>query len=236
MGETLLDRGNVSTHCEEGDMSLNCDVYLMHYKPLLERLVFMKSQLEKFNINFTVISDEPEKSWFKDRIEIRIEKMKGLGGQYSEPITWPNASLAWKHLIFLENAMKSHRPSLALEDDAILSDNFVEATNRILQENEWDAVFPGSGCNLRKPGMGLIRVPHPASKCTDAYLITPKAAAKLHSTMKDGIDFAIDWELNYQMKLHNFRVFWHEPPIVRQGSQDGTWTSSINGKRENLFR
>ena len=215
---------------------LNCDVYLMHYKPLTERLDFMKSQLEKFGIEYTVISEEPEKAWFKDCIEERIKKMMGLGGQYLEPITWPSASLAWKHLIFLERAMKSARPSLALEDDAILSIDFAEVIDIILQEKEWDAVFPGSGCNLRRPGKGLIRVSHPASKCTDVYLVTPKAASKLYSTMKNGIDFSIDWELNYQMKLHDLNVFWYEPPIARQGSQDGTWTSSINGKKENLFR
>lgn len=215
---------------------LNCDVYLMHYALLTDRLEFMKEQLRNFKIEYTIISDEPEKSWFKDDLNTRFHKMKGLGGSYENPITWPNASLAWKHLIFLEKAMKSSRPSLALEDDAILSTNFTDVINNILQENVWDAVFPGSGCNLRKAGVGLIKIPHPASKCTDAYLVTPEAAAKLYSTMKNGIDFAIDWELNYQMKLHDLNVYWHEPPIVRQGSQDGTWTSAINGKRENIFR
>jgi hypothetical protein len=28
----------------------------------------------------------------------------------------------------------------------------------------------------------------------------------------------LDWELNYQLALHNSRSLWLDPPIVRQGS------------------
>ena len=216
-------------------MSLNCNVFLAHYTPLTSRLEFMKSQLQKHNIQFSIISDEPDPSWFKDDINIRFEKMKKFHGPYKDKITWPNASLAWKHLIFLEHAMKSDRPSLIIEDDALFSDNFVETINKILEEKSWDLVFPGSGCNLRIEGSGLIQVQHPATKCTDAYLITPKAAQHVYSTMKSGIDFAIDWELNYQLMIHDLKVFWFEPPVVMQMSQNGQWQSSINGKIEDLY-
>jgi len=219
--------------------SLNCDVYLMHYAILTDRLEFMKEQLRNFKIEYTVISDEPEKSWFKDDMTskfIKIQKMKSLEHLYNEKISWPAASLAWKHLLFLEKAMNSQRVCLVLEDDAILSDDFVIVINKIIEDNSWDVVFPGSGCNLRVVGTGLVKVPHPASKCTDSYLITPDAARKIYSTLKNSIDFPIDWELNYQMMHHDLKVFWHEPPVVKQGSQDGTWTSSINDKREDLFK
>ncbi len=216
-------------------MSLNCNVFLAHYEPLIERLEFMKDQLQKHNIQFSIISDEPEPSWFKDDINARFEKMKKFGASFKDQITWPNASLAWKHLIFLEHAMKSDRPSLILEDDALLSSNFVEVINKILEEKTWDVVFPGSGCNLRGRGHGLVHVQHPATKCTDAYLITPEAAQKVHSTMKLGIDFAIDWELNYQLMIHDLSVCWFEPPVVMQMSQNGQWQSSINGKTEDLY-
>jgi GR25 family glycosyltransferase involved in LPS biosynthesis len=199
----------------------------------------MKNQLEKLKIEYTIIEEEPQKSDFINDMAsklAKIQKMKALEHLYNEQIAWPAASLAWKHLLFLEKAMNSERVCLALEDDAILSDNFVHVINSIIADNSWDVVFPGSGCNLRTPGIGLVRVPHPASKCTDSYLITPDAARKIYSTLKKSIDFPIDWELNYQMMHHDLKVFWHEPPIVKQGSQDGTWTSTINGKREDLFK
>lgn len=217
-------------------MNINCDVYLINYKPLTERLAFMQRQLDDRKISYAVISDEPPSSWARDDINIRSSKMKSFSANYANSMTKSEISLAWKHLVFLKYASSSERKSLVLEDDAILSDNFVEVINKIVSEDFWDVVFPGSGCNLRCKGDGLVRVPHPASKCTDSYLVTAAAASSLYNALKDAIDFAIDWELNYQMMHHDLDVYWYEPPIVRQGSQDGSFRSSISGKIENVYR
>jgi GR25 family glycosyltransferase involved in LPS biosynthesis len=212
-------------------MSINCDVYLINYKPLVDRLAFMKKQLDEKGITYEVISDEPNPSlgWARDDAEIRNKKTSPITSAKMKRMTEAEISLAWKHLIFFNIASSSKRKSLALEDDAILSEDFVDVINEILLDDSWDAVFPGSGCNLRCEGSGLIKVPHPASKCSDSYLVTPNAASKLYLSLKDNIDLAIDWELNYQMMYHNFSVCWYEPPIVRQGSQNGTFKSTVNG-------
>ena len=39
--------------------------------------------------------------------------------------------------------------------------------------------------------------------------------------------FPIDFELNYQLSLHDMNVYWWEPPIVQQGSQCGLHRSAI---------
>lgn len=212
-------------------MSINCDVYLVHYESLIDRLVFMKDQFHRLGIVVKeIISSEPPHGWIKDDLSKRINKLSYFSNNSTKSVTRSEESLAWKHLLFLEKVAKGTIPCLLLEDDAILNENFVDEVNKILRINDWDIIFPGSGCNLRKPGNGLIRVSHPASKCTDSYIITPDAAKKLYSTMSSEINLAIDWELNYQMMIHDLNVFWLEPPIVRQGSQDGTWISSINFK------
>ena len=139
------------------------------------------------------------------------------------------------HLIFYGkpgNGKTSTAKALIKE---LKSENFVEIVNKILEIKEWDVVFPGSGCNLRRQGSGLIRVQHPASKCTDSYLLTPDSAKKLYTTMQERIDIAIDWELSCQMMFHDLKVFWLEPPIVMQLSQNGTFQSAINGKKEDLY-
>ena len=220
-------------------MSINCDVYLVHYEPLKDRLSFMKDQFDRLGIQVKeVIMSEPPDGWISDRLSDRKIKLEKFHNYSLSSVTKAEASLAWKHLLFLKKASEGNRSALVLEDDAILSDNFVEVVNSILENSDWDAVFPGSGCNLRKHGKGLIRVDHPASKCTDSYIVSANAAKALFSTMSldGGISLAIDWELNYQMMFHDLRVFWFEPSIVRQGSQDGTMRSSINGKKENLYR
>jgi GR25 family glycosyltransferase involved in LPS biosynthesis len=215
---------------------LNCDVYITHYKPLIERLDFMTRQLESYGIKFNIIDQEPHEGWIEDRIDARREKLQFFGADFVRPMSKSEISLAWKHYLFMKKAAESERHSLVLEDDALLSPNFVDIVNKILDVKDWDVVFPGSGCNLRKSGEGLIPVPHPASKCTDSYIVTSKAARKMFSTMSKSIDVAIDWELSFQMMHHDLRVCWLEPPIVMQMSQNGSWKSSINGKIENLFK
>ena len=214
---------------------LNCDVYIAHYSPLTDRLDFMSAQMQHFGIDFKIIDEEPPNGWIIDDIDARRKKLDCFNGDSSRPMSLAETSLAWKHFNFIKNAANSSRPSLVLEDDALLSANFVEIVNKILEIKEWDVIFPGSGCNLRRQGSGLIRVQHPASKCTDSYLLTPDSAKKLYTTMQERIDIAIDWELSYQMMIHDLKVFWLEPPIVMQLSQNGTFQSAINGKKEDLY-
>jgi GR25 family glycosyltransferase involved in LPS biosynthesis len=214
-------------------MTLNCDVYLVHYLPLADRLFFMDNQLKSLGIEYRLITDESPDDCFYDDAVIRRQKLSNFKNYNDKLLTRADKSLIWKHHVCMKNASKSNRPSLILEDDAILLDNFVATVNSFLDEKDWDIIFPGSGCNLRVMGRGLIKVPHPASKCTDSYVVTPDAAKKL-STLDDS-HLPIDWELAYKMMESNLSVYWYEPPIVRQGSQDGSLVSSINGKRENLF-
>jgi len=216
--------------------SLNCMVFVAHYELLKERFDFMKSQLDKLGIIFKFITQEPEENLFIDSSENRRAKRQIFGSFEDRSLTKAEKSLAWKHLLFLKEASQSSQPCMILEDDAILFDNFVDVVNQLLEMKDWDIIFPGSGCNLRLNGTGLIKVSHPASKCTDSYIVTPDIAKRLISTMEKSIDLAIDWELNYQMMLHNANVYWLEPPIVTQGSQCGIMRSSINGKIENIFR
>ena len=96
-------------------------------------------------------------------------------------------------------------------------------------------IFPGNGCNLRiqpsriKENQVAYKKEHPATKCTDSYFIKLSAAKKLLTTIKP-FNIAIDWELNYQLKLHNFNVYWFEPFLVQQGSTGagtGIWQTAI---------
>lgn len=218
-------------------MKLKCNTYLVHYEPLTERLDFMKKQLFRLGIEVNkIISSEPPAGWIKNDMDTIRKKLSFFQNNCPRHVTRQEESLAWKHFKFMTYAAESDVPSLVLEDDAVLNENFTDVINEILEKDNWDVIFPGSGCNLRIKGEGLIQVAHPASKCTDSYIVTPEAAKKMHKTMSESIDLAIDWELNYQMFFHNLRVFWLEPPVVRQGSQDGTWCSSISNKKENLFK
>ena len=131
---------------------------------------------------------------------------------------------------------QTHQTSLILEDDVVLCDNFEHFFNLFLQQtpDDWDFIFIGSGCNLRidphkvKQNQTAYKKAHPASKCTDSYCIKNTSAEKILNTI---IPFSLpmDWELNYQMLLHDMNVYWWEPPLVIQGSQNGLYNSAIQG-------
>jgi GR25 family glycosyltransferase involved in LPS biosynthesis len=217
-------------------------VYLAHYSPLTERRIMMEKQFKDYGILCDWFEDEPTetetqrlydnspKSW-KEKISI----VPGHSMIPHRELNYPDISLVFKHIkmfeTIVENGIKS---SLILEDDAILEDDFVNKFNFNLSRTprDWDFIFIGSGCNLRipreqiEPGKIAYRKSHPASKCTDSYLVSLSAAKKVLETIKP-FSFPIDFELNYQMCLHDMSVYWWEPPITVQGSQNGLYTSEI---------
>jgi glycosyl transferase, family 25 len=121
--------------------------------------------------------------------------------------------------------------ALIFEDDAVLVPDFAARFDEYFAHLPADAdmVFLGDCCGLRvadlEPGRTFYRKDHPATKCTDSYLIRRSAATTLAKTI---VPFAlpIDFELNYQLKLHDLCVYWLEPPLVTQGSQAGLYEST----------
>ena len=225
-------------------MSLNVDaVYVMHYRPLTERLEHLEKMMSANGIPFTLFDMEPDDElddYFVDDLEVRKAKFSLFPGNVpSKDVKTSEISLAYKHVKALEHMVsKGHSTALFLEDDAILCNNFSQIANEFVRStpDDWDMIFPGNGCNLRihpslvNQNQVAYRKDHPATKCTDSYFIKISAAKKLLKTIKP-FNIAIDWELNYQLKHHDFNVYWFEPFLVQQGSSGagtGIWETTIN--------
>ena len=116
----------------------------------------------------------------------------------------------------------------------LLQNDFIEKLNSLLDETsaEWDLIFIGSGCELRiskdkiEKNKMVYKKEHPATKCTDSYLIKYSAVKKILDTIVP-FTLPMDFELNYQLYLNNLNVYWRDPPIVKQGSQTGLYKSAI---------
>jgi len=225
-------------------MTLNVDiVYVMHYKPLGERLTHIKQMMQSQNIDFVVFDMEPEKDldeYFIDSLDVRKQKFSLFpGNQPTKDVKRSEISLAYKHVKALEHMVENkYQKALFLEDDAILCNDFANVANHFVEQTpeDWDMIFPGNGCNLRihpskiRQNQVAYKKDHPATKCTDSYFIKLSAATKLLTTIKP-FNIAIDWELNYQLKHHDFNVYWFEPFLVQQGSSGagtGIWKTTIN--------
>jgi len=222
-------------------LSVN-SVYIAHYSPLIERREFLKKQFSINNINsYEWFEQEPnfeELDKWCDTMGIswdRKMRMPPLSYIPRRELKASEISLAYKHIKIYEDILKNGVDvSLVLEDDVVLADDFVNKFNQMLHDtpSDWDMIFIGSGCNLSIPesemvmGQTAYRKSHPATKCTDSYLITLSATNKIMKTIFP-LTFPIDFELNYQLLMHDLRVYWWEPPLVKQGSQCGIFRSRI---------
>jgi hypothetical protein len=219
-------------------------IYVAHYSPLAKRREHLERQLGNMKIGANWVENEPT----HDEIGLLYNNCltewdKKCSLNYGAPIPYrhlnkADISLLFKHIKIWEDIVdKNSHVSLVLEDDVVFEENFVNEFNINLQKTpkEWDFIFIGSGCNLRIPphmiraNTTAYRKDHPASKCSDSYLVTQDAAKRILDTI---IPFTlpIDFELNYNMFLHNMNVYWWDPPITKQGSECGIFSTS-NTKR-----
>lgn len=144
-------------------------------------------------------------------------------------------SLLYKHWIILKKVCESdHEYSLVLEDDILISGDFDDKLRRVVDgtKNDWDFIFLGNGCGLRIPSSRIRKGKYsyaksnPASKCTDSFLIKKNSAKKILGAF-DNFSLPIDFEFNYNMYMEKMKVYWSEPPIVEQGSQNEKFKSAI---------
>lgn len=217
--------------------------YVAHYNKLADR----KANIEKFfklasYPDYQFVTNEPTQEFINKFYvaseELWYERVSQLN--YGGPISFKKLSkaeisLLYKHYVILNEIADNHNEALILEDDVIFSTSFAQELKDVLNDvpDDWDFIFLGSGCNLRIPKENLVKdklcylKSHPASKCTDSFFITKAAAQKVLSSLMPFV-LPIDFELNYHMFLHDMKVYWVDPPIIKQGSQTGLYQSLIN--------
>jgi len=213
-------------------------VFVAHYLPLTERKILLTEQLEKNNIEADWITDEPQDYnfyEFSDKLwNDKINKFDYGLNISARKLRKAELSLAYKHIKIFNKITQNHiENSLVLEDDVLLINNFSKNFNEYLHDTpkDWDFIFIGSGCDLRIPiekrnkNKAYVKE-HPASKCTDSFIISLQAANKICNSMKT-ITLPIDFELNYQMSFNDLKIYWWDPPIVMQGSQVNLFRSEI---------
>lgn len=210
-------------------------ILIVHYSKLIERKKYLISQFEKHNI----INYEFIEKYDKELLE-ENDKIK-----FSDDYKLSMASFMNKTFYIYKEISQKYNSALILEDDVILSDNFTEKLNLYLQKlpEDYDMLFIGNGCNLHIESNKIIngkyiyeKCLYPTSwggngitRCTDSYVVSKKCAIKLCEYI-DNLTYKIkhagDWWLNDVARENNFKVFWAEPTIVTQGTQNGLFNSS----------
>ena len=215
-------------------------IFVLHYKKLVERKQFLLKQFEKHNItNFEFIETYDVNDGDITENELKL---------FESDVTHGMKSLILKHIRVYKEISQKYDYALILEDDVIFNENFTELLNNYITQLsvDYDMLFIGNGCNFHIPNNELIthcnvykKCLEPsmwggdgATRCTDSYLVSKKCAIELVDYISNinitnnKIFKASDWWLNKVCRDKQFNVYWAEPTIVSQGSQNGFYASS----------
>jgi hypothetical protein len=132
---------------------------------------------------------------------------------------------------------------LILEDDAIPTDGAFDVVDKITEAvkpiNTWINLNSGAGLKRTKSdpipdSFGLFQVVPAATRCVTACLISRDLAIKIIELVdKYGLPewVPIDFILQAVLRKTKARAFWQEPVGFLQGSEEGHYKSSLEGKR-----
>ena len=209
-------------------------IFVIHYKKLINRKLFILEQFLKYNISDYEFIEI-------DRDELYNHNISMFQQNYNNS----QIAISLSHFYAYTQISDKYDNGLIFEDDVILDDNFTDILNKYITQlpKDYDMLFIGNGCNLHIENHKLIsnqniyeKCLNPtswggdgASRCTDSYIISKKCANKLCqyiNNLEYKINLPIDWWLNVAARDNIFKVYWAEPTIVTQGTQNGLFTSS----------
>jgi glycosyl transferase family 25 len=211
-------------------------IFVLHYSKLIDRKKYIIEQFQKQNITDYEFIEKFDKD------EITSDESSLFAVNYKKS----TMSLHLKHNYVYKLIADNYDNALIFEDDVILSDNFIDKLNNYMTQlpENYDMLFIGDGCNLHIEEDKLIpnkniyaKCLYPtswggngASKCSDSYIINKKCAKKMCEYINSfnyKINLPIDWWINEVARDNNFEVYWAEPTIVTQGSQNGLFIRSL---------
>lgn len=204
-------------------------VFVIHYKKMLARKANILRQFERFGITDYEFIDI-------DRSEIHKYDTRKIDCLI--PPAW--VAVALSHIYAYNQIAEKYDEALILEDDAIMSDDFMERyalyKAELSNEKYFDMLFLGDGCGLHIPKDNLVPNKHiyykcveptrwggdGVTRCVDSYIVSKSCARKLCDYIEkidnNLINKEVDWWLNKVARELNLVVYWAEPTIVTQSS------------------
>ena len=209
-------------------------IFVIHYNKLFNRKNNILTQFKKYNISDYEFIEI-------DRDELYTHNISMFQENYNNC----QIAISLSHFYAYKQISDKYDNGLIFEDDVILSDNFTDILSKYITQlpKNYDMLFIGDGCNLHIEKHKLIpniniyeKCLYPtgwggdgATRCTDSYIITKTCASKLCeyiNNLEDKIKLPIDWWINVAARDNIFKVYWAEPTIITQGTQNGLFTTS----------
>ena len=209
-------------------------IFVIHYKKLINRKNHILEQFKKYNISDYEFIEI-------DRDELCEQNISIFQENYSKI----QIAIALSHIYAYRQITDKYDNGLILEDDVILSDDFINIFNKYITQlpEDYDMLYLGDGCSLHIETDRLIpntyiyeKCLHQTSwggygagRCSDSYLVNKKCAKKICEYIDNlsyKINLPIDWFLCDVARDNKFKVYWAEPTIITQGSESRLFQKS----------
>ncbi|MCB0417289.1 MAG: hypothetical protein H6617_10625 [Bdellovibrionaceae bacterium] len=148
-------------------------------------------------------------------------------------------SVLCKHRLAHQMAYeRGYQRCLILEDDVLLSRDFSLQLVSVLEESrtlgEDHTIFLSSACHMYTPRSRLRKgtqlYEHEASRAADSYILTHTASERRLAWFETHqANWPIDHLFNHMDPEIGLKFLWLGDPIVEQGSENGTFTSWVEG-------
>lgn len=155
-------------------------------------------------------------------------------------------SCTLNHILSYEKMIKNgNKYALIFENDPFFLGDFVEKIGRIVKEA--DQLTPGFIISLENTTLefpprkeivrGQLLYQADYGRCAGGYLIDLEGARLILEDLKTRkCKYVIDWWHNELIENKVVKMYWAHPPILEQGSHNGTMSSTISTKSSNTKR
>ena len=214
------------------------NIFIVHYNKLINRKKNIINQLNNNGLN----NYEFVEQYTRDNLNVNDTRI------FAKNVNNANMAISLSHLYCYKEIVEKYNYGLILEDDAIFDihfkNNLINYINQL--PNNWDMLFLDDCCNFHIPnaiktkniykknlnanslGGGLG-----ATRGAGCYLVSKKCATKITYNVETyyynggyKIDDPIDLWLNKVFRRNNFNIYWAEPTISTQGTENGTYKTS----------
>ena len=203
-------------------------IFVIHASIFIDRRKLIQSQLGAIGLPFEFILDFDIPA-ISDEIRQRF-----FGSSVLSPSQQSCALKHWQALNFMVTRNLGH--ALILEDDVILASEFKSTLNRLMSEvlalEGAHVTFLGCGGHYYvshdeiHPGRMLYA--RNQGKFADSYIVSLDAAKRrLQWIGEHGIPRPIDHLFEQIDRELTTNMYWLEPPVVEQGSHNGTFGSTL---------
>ena len=219
-------------------------VFILHYTKLKERRLHIEQQLAKYDFDVEFITDYDKENLSDADLEL-----------FDTTVVTPSEmSLIRKHIACYERICKEGlNYAMIFEDDVTLAANFKDKLENYMEQlpKVWDLFFIGEGgsCKFHVPDHIIKKQPpgtnvfyksnyssswggSGASRCADSYIVSNSAAYKMLAYL-DRPEYKIAKEADHllnEIALFNIlKVYWAEPTLVTQESDNGKFKTSLDG-------